>query len=111
MAKAISLVIEIYVLTVNFPSEEKFGIISQMKRSAISIPSNISEGQKRGTRRDFCHFLYIAYGSGAELETQIDISKRIFVNLNLDYSKADSLLDEVMKMLNRLINTLNKQNI
>lgn len=106
--KAISLVVEIYNLTVNFPSEEKFGIISQMKRSAISIPSNISEGQKRRTRRDFCHFLYIAYGSGAELETQIEISKRIFINLNLDYSKADSLLDEVMKMLNRLINTLNK---
>jgi len=65
------LVIEIYSLTKCFPKEEVYGLASQMKRAAISIPSNIAEGSKRSSRKDFCHFIYNAYGSGAELETQI----------------------------------------
>lgn len=69
--KSMELVKSIYEMTANFPKEEIYGLISQMKRSSISIPSNIAEGKRRGTRKDYRQFLVIAYGSGAELETQI----------------------------------------
>lgn len=105
--KSIELVVEVYKLTDCFPREEIFGISSQMRRCSVSIPSNISEGSYRGTRKDFSHFLRIAYGSGAELETQIEVSKRLPKMKSLDYSKADILLSEVMKMLNKLIKSLN----
>lgn len=100
------LVTEIYKLTDKFPKEEVYGIISQMKRCAISIPSNIAEGRRRDGTKEFRRFLIIAYGSGAELETQIEISKRLkFVNIN-EFKKSDELLLETMKMLNKLLSTL-----
>jgi four helix bundle protein len=71
--RAMELVVEIYKLTDKFPKEEIYGIISQMRRCAISIPSNIAEGRRRDGKKDFRRFLIIAYGSGAELETQIEI--------------------------------------
>ncbi|MFA6183761.1 MAG: four helix bundle protein [Parcubacteria group bacterium] len=71
--KAMELVTEIYKLTDKFPKEEIYGIVSQMRRCAISIPSNIAEGRRRDGKKDFRRFLIIAYGSGAELETQIEI--------------------------------------
>ena len=73
--KAINLTVEIYKITENFPKEEIYGLTSQMRRSAVSIPSNIAEGRNRGTRKDFCNFLRIALGSCAELSTQIEIKK------------------------------------
>jgi four helix bundle protein len=104
--RGIELVIEIYALTDQFPSSEKFGLISQMQRCAVSIPSNIAEGRYRGTRKDYLHFLRIAFGSGAELETQIEISKRLPQTKQLDFSKAELLLQEIMKMLNSMIQKL-----
>src|SRR5262245_22959452 len=100
------LVVRIYVLTKKFPKEELYGIVSQMRRSVISIPSNIAEGSRRGSRKDFRHFLYNAYGSGAELETQIKISKRIFLIKNEEYRDCEDLLVEIMKMLNAFIKKL-----
>jgi four helix bundle protein len=81
-----------------------YGLVSQMRRSAVSIPSNIAEGRRRSTEKDFRSFLIIAYSSGAELETQLEISKQLPFGLTLDYSRVDSLLLEVMKMLNRMVN-------
>lgn len=101
--KAIKLVEEVYKVTDNFPVEEKFGLVSQMRRSAISIPSNIAEGSRRGTTKGFKVFLFYSFSSGAELETQIEISKRLPLTNHLDYNNIDSLLDEVMKMLNTFI--------
>ena len=69
--RAIKLVEEIYKITSSFPAEEKFGLISQMRRSAISIPSNIAEGAARSSSKEFINFLHISQGSVAELETQI----------------------------------------
>ena len=97
------LVVAIYDLTEFFPKNELYGLTSQMRRSAVSIPSNIAEGRKRGTRRDFCRFLYIAYASGSELETQIEIVKRLPFGKILDYKKVDGLLNEVMRMLNAML--------
>lgn len=105
--KAIQLVIAIYELTEKFPKEEIYGLTSQMRRAAVSIPSNIAEGRNRGTKKDFPQFLRISYGSGAELETQLEISKQLFTTSNLVYTKVDDLLMEVMKMLNVMIRKLN----
>lgn len=104
--RSMELVTEIYSLTQKFPKEEIYGITSQMKRCAISIPSNIAEGRRRNGKKEFRRFLIIAYGSGAELETQIEISKRLnFINLE-EFEKSDKLLLETMKMLNKLLSTL-----
>lgn len=104
--KSMDLVEEVYTLTNFFPREELYGIVSQMRRCAISIPSNIAEGKRRGTRKDFRQFIIIAFGSASELETQIEISKRLKLGGDCDYSKIDVLLEEVLKMLNVLVGKL-----
>ncbi|MDD3662384.1 MAG: four helix bundle protein [Candidatus Pacebacteria bacterium] len=104
--KGVQLVVLIYKLLNNFPKEEVFGLSSQIKRSAISIPSNIAEGKMRGSNNEFKRFLLIAYGSGAELETQIEISKKLEKTKKLDYKEIDELLLEIMKILNKLIKEL-----
>lgn len=104
--KSMNLVVEIYKLTNKYPREEIYGITSQIRRCAVSISSNIAEGRARGTKKDFTQFLRIAYGSGAELETQIELSKRLLKINDLYYEKVDSLLLEVMKMLNKMIHSL-----
>ena len=104
--KSIELVIELYTLTEKFPKEEIYGLTSQMRRAAVSIPSNIAEGRLRGTRKDFRHFLLNSFGSGGELETQLIIAKRLPKTKNLDYTRAVALLGEVMRMLNAMIGKL-----
>lgn len=101
--KAIKLVKKIYILTNYFPKEELFGLTSQMRRAAISIPSNIAEGRCRSTRKDFANFLRHAFASGAELETQMIIAKTLPKMSALDYCKSEELLDEIMRMLNSMI--------
>lgn len=108
--KAMDLVVAIYELTDKFPKNEIYGITSQMQRCAVSISSNIAEGSKRSTTKDFTHFLIIAFGSGSELETQVEIVKRLKFGKNLDFTKIDLLLDEVMKMLNVFIKKLKTTN-
>lgn len=100
--KAMELVIQIYELIDNLPASEKFGLVSQMNRCAVSIPSNIAEGSRRGSRKDFKNFLTIAFGSGAELETQIIVLKNLKFGRELNTDKIESLLSEVMKMLNSM---------
>ncbi len=72
--KSMDLVLLIYSLTKKFPEEEIYGLTSQMKRAEVSVPSNIAEGSRRSSKKDFRNFLLNAYGSGAELETQIKIA-------------------------------------
>lgn len=107
--KSMDLVEMIYGFTKDFPRDEIYGLTSQMKRSAISLPSNIAEGRRRKTRKDYCHFLIIAYSSGAELETQLEIAKRLSFGKKEKLSKAEDLLLEVMKMLNKLIGRLREK--
>ncbi|MCD4705142.1 four helix bundle protein [bacterium] len=101
--KSMNLVVEIYKLTKKLPDSEIYGLVSQMRRCTVSIPSNIAEGQKRSTTKDFRKFLVIAYGSGGELETQLEIIERLYSFQKIEIEKAKSLLLEVMKMLNKLI--------
>src|SRR6266498_2790139 len=72
--KGIALAKLVYQLTKNFPAEEKFGLVAQMRRAAVSVPSNIAEGQARHTTREFIHFISHAEGSVAELDTQLILS-------------------------------------
>jgi len=104
--KSIELVSLVYELTDKFPKEEIFGLTSQIRRSAVSIPSNIAEGKMRGGNIEFKRFLFIAFASGAELETQLVISKKLSKTAKLEYNKIDLVLEEVMKMLNKLISQL-----
>ena len=104
--KSIALVKCIYVLTSRFPSEEKFGIISQMRRSAVSIPSNIAEGQARRTTGDYIRFVSMAEGSLAELETQLIISIDLGFCAAKDADKCFELMTEIRKMLNALRRSL-----
>ena len=100
---SIKLVKDVYELTKRLPDSEKYGLISQMRRCAVSVPSNIAEGSGRNYDKEFIQFLYYALGSIAELETQLIISKE------LKYSSSDTIttkLIEVRKMLTGLIKYL-----
>lgn len=101
--RGIELVVAIYELTEQYPKAELYGLTSQTRRAAVSIPANIAEGRKRSTRKDFYHFLVIAFGSGSELETHLEIVRRLPFGKSLDYTKVDKLLDEVMRMLNTML--------
>lgn len=104
--RSVKPVITVYELTDQFPKTEIYGITAQMRRAAVSIPSNIAEGRRRGSRKDFRHFLLNSFGSGAELEAQITIAKLLPFGKNLDFKKANALLDETMRMLNKMISSL-----
>lgn len=108
--KAIKLVKEIFILTDKFPKSELYGIISQMRRSAISIPSNIAEGYGRKSSKEYAQFYSIAYGSALELETQIIISKELTFTMVENFGKVDLLLDEVCRMLNSMISQMKQLN-
>lgn len=99
--KSMLLAYDVYQATKRLPKDELFGMISQLRRCAVSIPSNIAEGSKRGTKKDFAHFLRIANGSAAELETQLLLADKLYQIANK--SNLFSLLVEVQKMLESLI--------
>lgn len=97
--KSIELVEKIYKLTSIFPNSELFGLTSQIRRAAVSIPSDIAEGYGRRSDKEYLQFFSIAYGSALELETQLFIAKRLGFSENTLQSECESLLNEVIKML------------
>jgi len=101
--KAMELVKEIYLLVKKLPKEETYALSDQMRRAAVSIPSNIAEGYGRKSKADYCRFLDISRGSLYELETQIEIAIMLNFFNPEDTEKAFSLSQEVGKMLNSLI--------
>lgn len=105
--KSMVLVENIYTVTKKLPSDERYGISSQLQRAAVSIPSNIAEGSKRSSRADFRQFCKIALGSAAEVETQLLIIKRIYPNIVA--SPAIQLTTEIQKMLTSLNNRLSEK--
>lgn len=108
--KSFTFCLLIYRVTKFFPKEEQYGLVSQIRRAAVSIPSNISEGSKRGTKKDFCQFLRVAQGSGAELETQLLLAQGLDYLSQTDFASASLLLDDVMKMLTVFIKKLSTSN-
>ncbi len=101
------LVDTIYRVSSQFPREEQYGLVSQMRRAAVSVPSNIAEGKVRRSTKDFIQFLQISAGSLAELETQLEVAQRQKFIKNIDYTVAMELVTEVGRMLNGLISSLN----
>ncbi len=94
----------VYKIVGQLPKGESFGLVSQAQRAAVAIPSNIAEGKKRKTRKDFAHFLRIANGSAAELETQLLLIRDVYNEVTV--SEALEMLEEVQKMLTTMINKL-----
>lgn len=107
--KSILLIKHIYILLRSFPEEEKFGLTSQIRRSAISILSNIAEGFGRGTTKSFLQFLYISRGSLFELETQLHIAKEL--DIYTENQSVNHLISEIGKMLNSLITKLKDKDV
>lgn len=99
--KSRDLAVEIYKLTEQFPKSEIYGLTSQKRRAVISISSNIAESYHRFHFKEKQQLLSVAFGSGSELESQIEIAKILFPNLN--YKKAEELLLEVMRILNKFL--------
>jgi four helix bundle protein len=104
--KAMDLVEAVYRGTTGFPREEVYGLTAQVRRAAVSIPSNIAEGQGRRTTADFLHFLSIAYGSLREVETQILIAERLKYLDSSTRTAVMELASEVGRLLNGLMNSL-----
>ncbi|MDX1718643.1 MAG: four helix bundle protein [Salegentibacter mishustinae] len=101
---SIDLVIDIYQQSQNFPDSEKFGLTSQIRRASVSIPSNISEGAARSSKKEFIRFLYIALGSVAEIETQLEIAYRLkFIK---DTPEVVEKIIYIRRMILKLIQSL-----
>lgn len=96
---AIESSVEIYKLTDKFPDTEKYNLSSQLRRSAVSVPSNIAEGAGRNSDKDFIRFLGVALGSCFELHTQVIISYKLEIIEKEEYNSLDSSLDELEKMI------------
>lgn len=106
--RAMRLANVIYDITQTFPREEMFGLTSQMRRSAVSIASNIAEGSQRGSKKDFAQFVTIARGSNAELLTQLLLSLDRKYTTQEAFYEAHQLIDEISRMTMRLIQSLRR---
>jgi four helix bundle protein len=100
--RSMALATGIYDLTRRFPADERLGLVAQKRRSAISVPSNIAEGQARHTTKEFIHAISNAEGSLAELQAQLSISAELGLSQGNQVSEMDSLADEIRRMLNSL---------
>jgi len=103
---SMTLVIDVYTTTRHFPKEELYGLVSQMRRAAVSIPSNIAEGKGRLSDRDRAHFYFQARGSLLELETQILIAKQLNYVSETESAPLLGLSEEIGKMLNGLVDAI-----
>ncbi len=109
--KAVELCVKIYEISKAFPKEELYGITSQIRRSAVSIPSNIAEGSGRKTVNDFSHFLDISLGSCCELSTQLLISCNLNFFKDTEFDELDSEITEIQKMIIGFQKTLTEKSI
>ncbi len=105
--QSMDLVTEIYRITKSFPDEEKYGLTSQIRRAAISVPSNIAEGSARKSSKEYIQFLYHSLGSAVEVETQLELSKRLGFIDNIEIICKTN--KEIIYMLTGLIKSLNKK--
>ncbi len=104
--QAKALAQQVYESTHSFPAEERFGLVMQLRRAAVSIPSNIAEGRGRGTKKDFAHFLMQARGSLYEVETQIELAGELHYMNASDTTRLLQVCDELSRVLNGLISSI-----
>ena len=107
--KAMDLCVEVHNATLTFPKQEIFGLSAQLKRSVVSVPSNIAEGHGRRTTPDFIHFLFISRGSLDEVETQLTLAMRYNYLSQTDHDDLLERCGEVGRMLNGLIDSLERR--
>jgi len=107
--QSMEMVTLIYKMTKAFPKDEIFGLVSQMRRAAISVPSNIAEGYARGTDREKLHFLRISSGSISEIETQLTLSLNLEYIGQETYDKLSNQMTSLWKQLNALISSIKKR--
>jgi len=109
--KSYKLCLEVYRITAAFPKDEKFGLTSQIRRAVVSVPSNIAEGYGRKTTADYIKFLYIAYGSTCELETQVMLSGDLeYIGIKV-MERITEKINEVERMLKSLIKSLESKHL
>ena len=106
---AMKLAKEVYLVCSQFPREERYGLTSQLQRSAVSIPSNIADGNARGSTRDYARFICIAQGSCAELQTQLPLARDLQMASPVDLDISLELCDRVGQMLRRLNQSLSRR--
>lgn len=104
--RSMELSVLIYQVTNQFPGQERYGLVSQMRRAAVSVPSNIAEGYRRASPRERRRFIQIAYGSASELETQLEIAKRLKFGKTDMMSNCYLVLNHVLRLLNGLNRSL-----
>ena len=109
--KAYQLCLEVYKITRGFPGEERYGLTSQIRRAAVSVPSNIAEGYGRKTTPEYIRSLYCAYGSNCELETQISLSGDLGYRKAQEKEMLQSSIGEVERMLKALIKSLENKRL
>ena len=107
--QSIEMVTSIYLMTQSFPKEEMFGLVSQLRRASVSVPSNIAEGYARGTDKEKLHFLRISSGSMSEVETQLMLSLNLGYIDQEKYNELSEILTSVWKQLNSLISSIKKR--
>ncbi len=104
--KSIDLVTEVYRITKNFPKDEVYGLSSQLRRAAVSIPSNIAEGAARNHKKEYIQFLYVALASGSEVDTQLIIASNLnYLSIN-NYQILSDKVETIQKMLQGLIRSV-----
>ncbi|MDQ3172867.1 MAG: four helix bundle protein [Acidobacteriota bacterium] len=106
--ESVDLVLNIYKATEKFPKEEKFGLTSQIRRAAVSIPTNIAEGAARNSSKEFAHFVSIAQGSASELETELIIAYRLGYLSETLFSKLLADLEQIGRMITGLTRRLRR---
>ncbi len=107
--QAMTITKGVYEITTVFPDDEKFGMVSQMRRAAVSVPSNIAEGAARGSNRDFARFLYIARGSLSELDTQLELASALGYTEPKAWHDLNNAMVEGDKLLSGLLKSIQKE--
>ncbi len=107
--KSMAFVTELYKLTRKYPNDEQYGLINQLRRAAVSIPSNIADGCARRNTKEYIQFLYVALGSASEIETQIIISHNLEYVSNIEEQNMLEMLEEIIRMLVGLIKSLSNR--
>lgn len=105
---SMDLVLDVYQVIEKFPRQEKYGLVDQIRRAVISIPSNIAEGAARQTKKEFSNYLHIAQGSLSELDTQLELAARLGYIDNRDQTRLDEKMQRIDKLITGLIRHLNK---
>ena len=109
--KSVDFVVMIYKMTESFPKEEKFGLTSQIRRAAVSIPANIAEGAARKSDKEFLQFLFVSQGSTSEVETEILIAYRLGFLSDSNFELINKTLDDIGRMITGLSNHLKRKTI